>query len=258
VRLRARIPAPPPVSEDRLEAFGVKVLFTGVRAVDGVDLTLERNEILGVIGPNGAGKTTLVNALSGFQPVTEGRIELGGVDVTSSSPERLARAGVVRTFQTVRLFAGLTVLENVEASSAARAADRSSASESALAALDLMQLTDRAHEPARALSHGQQRRLGIARALATRPRFLLLDEPAAGLNEDESEELREALQRIHADFECGLLIIEHDMDVIMRLCSRIQVLNYGTTICIGTPAEVQEDAAVVLAYLGAPQERAGA
>jgi ABC-type branched-subunit amino acid transport system ATPase component len=243
---------------DRLEARGVKVHFAGVRAVDGVDLTLERSEILGLIGPNGAGKTTLVNALSGFQEPTQGAIALGSADVTSWPPERLARHGLARTFQNVRLFSHLSAFENVETAAVAVGLGRRAARARAAEALETLGLSARAHVAARALPHGEQRRLGIARALASGPAFLLLDEPAAGLNEDESHALGVALRALHKRFECGLLVIEHDMEVIMTLCDRVQVLSYGTTICIGTPAEVQDDAAVVTAYLGAPEERSGA
>jgi ABC-type branched-subunit amino acid transport system ATPase component len=258
VRLAARPRRLELEPDERLEARGVKVHFAGVRAVDGVDLTLERGEILGLIGPNGAGKTTLVNALSGFQRPTEGSIRLGSADVTSWAPEHLARSGLARTFQNVRLFPHLSVFENVETAAVAVGLRRRDAAARAAEALEALGLSDRTHAEARALPHGEQRRLGIARALAGGPCFLLLDEPAAGLNEDESEELGRALRTIHESFGCGLLVIEHDMEVIMSLCDRVQVLSYGITICIGTPAEVQDDAEVVTAYLGAPGDRNGA
>jgi branched-chain amino acid transport system ATP-binding protein len=233
-----------------LEARELRVHFGGVRAVDGVDLTLHQGEILGLIGPNGAGKTTLVNALSGFQKPTGGRVLLNGYDVTGWSPHRLARRGLTRTFQSVRLFPGLTVLENVELGGVGVGLRRPAARRAARELLDRLGFADRAETLATGLPHGLERRLGIVRALAARPAFLLLDEPAAGLNEHESDELVETLMLIRTDFSCALVVIEHDMRVIMRLCERIQVLDYGKTISIGTPAEVRADPAVLTAYLG--------
>jgi ABC-type branched-subunit amino acid transport system ATPase component len=235
---------------DRLEALDLHVHFEGLRATDGVDLTLDRGEILGLIGPNGAGKTTLVNALSGFQQLTRGTIRLGNRPVTGWAPHRLARNGVVRTFQSVRPFAELTVLENVEASALGGGLKRRVARAWSHEVVERLGLAARAGAPAAALPHGEQRRLGIARALALRPSFLLLDEPAAGLNEVESGELVEHLAAIRGDVGCALMVIEHDMQVIMRLCDRIQVLDHGRTIAVGTPAEIRSDPAVLTAYLG--------
>jgi ABC-type branched-subunit amino acid transport system ATPase component len=233
-----------------LEARGLKVHFGGVRAVDGIDLELRKGEILGLIGPNGAGKTTLVNALSGFQKPTAGTVSLGGADVTGWRPNRLARRGLARTFQSVRLFPDLTVLENVELGGVAVGMRRPAARRWARDLLDRLKLDNKAHLYATGLPHGLERRLGIVRALAAKPAFLLLDEPAAGLNEQESAELVASLTLIRDDFSCALMVIEHDMRVIMRLCERIQVLDYGKTIRIGTPAEVRNDPAVLTAYLG--------
>jgi branched-chain amino acid transport system ATP-binding protein len=233
-----------------LEARGLKVHFGGVRAVDGVDLVLSKGEILGLIGPNGAGKTTLVNALSGFQKPTAGTVALSGDDVTGWAPPRLARRGLTRTFQSVRLFPGLTVLENVELGGVGVGMRRAAARRWARELLARLRLDHLADRWADGLPHGLERRLGIVRALAAKPRFLLLDEPAAGLNEQESDELVASLTLIRDDFECALVVIEHDMRLIMRLCERIQVLDYGKTISIGTPAEVRRDPAVLTAYLG--------
>jgi len=241
----------PDLSADTgLEASGVKVHFEGVRAVDGVDLRLERTEILGLIGPNGAGKTTLVNALSGFQRPTAGRVTVGGADVTGWPPHRLARRGLSRTFQNIRLFPFLTVYENVEAGALSTGMRRREAVSLTNELLERFLLDDKRDYDARALPYGDEQRLGIARVLATRPRFLLLDEPAAGLNEVESEELARTLREIHETFRCGLMVIEHDMQVIMSLCDRIQVLDYGKTIAVGTPAEVRSNPVVLAAYLG--------
>ena len=237
-------------ADGRLEVRDLAVHFEGVKAVDGVDLELVRGEILGLIGPNGAGKTTFVNAITGFQAPTTGTIDLDGVDVTGWSPSRLARRGIVRTFQSVRLFPRLTVLENIEVAAVGSGLGRREARLLAIELLKRFDLAGRTHELGTGLPHGQERRLGIVRALACRPRYLLLDEPAAGLNEAESDELVGALGAIRDDFGCGLLVIEHDMRVIMRLCERLQVLDYGKTIAIGTPAEVRKDPAVLVAYLG--------
>lgn len=247
-RPRLATPRPPP---ETFAAAGLAVLFAGVRAVDGVDVSLVNGEILGLIGPNGAGKTTLVNAMTGFQRPTAGKITLGGRELRTPSPHRLARLGVVRTFQSGRLFGRLTVLENVEAAALAVTHRRRPARSLAWDSLAKLDLTHLASRPAEALSYGEGRRLELARAIASRPAFLLLDEPAAGLNEIESDLLVEIISRLPADLGCGVLIIEHDMRVIMRLCTRIQVLNYGKTIAIGAPAQVRADPSVRAAYLGA-------
>jgi len=233
-----------------LEARGLEVHFGGVHAVDGVDLVLKKGEILGLIGPNGAGKTTLVNALSGFQKPSAGTVLMNGRDVTGLSPHRLARLGLARTFQSVRLFPGLTVLENVELGGVGVGMRRPAARKWARELLERMKLGDKASLYGTGLPHGLERRLGIVRSLAAKPTFLMLDEPAAGLNEQESDELVGSLTLIRDDFSCALMVIEHDMRVIMRLCERIQVLDYGKTISIGTPTEVRQDPAVLIAYLG--------
>jgi len=233
-----------------LQARGLKVHFGGVHAVDGVDLILKKGEILGLIGPNGAGKTTLVNALSGFQKPTAGTVLMNGHDVTGMRPHKLARRGLARTFQSVRLFPGLTVLENVELGGVGVGMRRPAARKWARELLERLKLDDMAGLYGIGLPHGLERRLGIVRALAAKPTFLMLDEPAAGLNEQESDELVDSLTLIRDDFSCALVVIEHDMRLIMRLCERIQVIDYGKTISIGTPAQVRSDPAVLTAYLG--------
>jgi branched-chain amino acid transport system ATP-binding protein len=233
-----------------LRASGIKVHFEGVKALDGVDLELRSGEILGLIGPNGAGKTTLVNVLSGFQRPLEGAVSLDGEDVTGHGPHELARRGVVRTFQSGRYFGRLNVEENVEAGPVGTGLSRATARERVSDALELVRLAELADRPASSLTHGQERRLGVARAIAMRPRLLMLDEPATGLHEGESRELVEMLASLPRTLDCGVLVIEHDMRVIMRLCDRIQVLDYGLTIGAGTPAAVRREPAVIRAYLG--------
>jgi branched-chain amino acid transport system ATP-binding protein len=233
-----------------LEVRDARVHFEGVKAVDGVDLRMSRGEILGLIGPNGAGKTTLVNVISGFQRPSSGNVHLEGRDVTGWSPSRLARHGLVRTFQGVRLFSALSAYENVEVGALGAGLGRRRSRETAVELLERMGLADRSRTPAGSLPYGDERRLGIARALATRPGFLLLDEPAAGLNEAETDELLTTLTDIVRDFGVALLVIEHDMRLIMRLCDRIQVLDQGATISEGKPEEVRRDPQVLSAYLG--------
>ena len=233
-----------------LEARDVFVRFQGVRAIEGASLILRQDEILGLIGPNGAGKTTLVNVLTGFQRPDRGSVWLSGINVTGRLPYRLARDGIVRTFQGVRLFDGLTVFQNVEAGALGVGLGRRVARERAGQVLDWLKMSGRAHLRAGALPFGEERRIGLARALAMMPRFLLLDEPAAGLNEKECDEMREVIVGIRNRFDCGVLLIEHNMAVIMGLCDRIHVLDQGSTIAEGRPDEIRANPAVREAYLG--------
>jgi len=233
-----------------LAAREVSVRFGGLLAVDNVSIKLERGEILGLIGPNGAGKTTLVNVLSGFQRPHAGAIVINDRNCTALPRHGFPRAGVVRTFQAVRLFRGLTVSENVETGYVAQGLSRAQARRRAVDMLAELKLGDKAHRPAAGLSYGEERRVGLARALAVNPRFLLLDEPAAGLAAAEADELRRLIVEISSKYECGVLVIEHNMALVMNLCERIHVVDSGKTIATGTPAQIRSDSGVRRAYLG--------
>jgi branched-chain amino acid transport system ATP-binding protein len=233
-----------------LAARSVTVRFGGLVAVDDVTLTLERGEILGLIGPNGAGKTTLVNVLSGFQRPRAGAILVGDADCTRLPRHALAHAGIVRTFQAVRLFKGLTVSENVETTFVAHGLRRAEARRRAHDTLAELGLAEKANLPAAGLSYGEERRVGLARALAVEPRFLLLDEPAAGLAPAEADELRRLIAELRGRYGCGVLVIEHNMALVMNLCDRIHVLDGGRTIAAGAPADIRADPGVRRAYLG--------
>jgi branched-chain amino acid transport system ATP-binding protein len=237
-------------SASRLVAEQIRVHFEGVRAVDGVDLTLEPGQIMGLIGPNGAGKTTFMNAVSSFVPLTGGRVFVGESEVTGLSPQRLVRLGLVRTFQDVATFPALSVFENVELGALGAGLSRRAARARARELIEGLGLTHVAHLPASALPHGDERRVGIARAVAVGPTFLLLDEPAAGLDDAESLALTTMIARIRDDVGCGVLLVEHDMRIIFRVCEHIQVLDMGRTIAVGLPEQIRTDKAVVAAYLG--------
>ena len=232
-------------------ARGVTVEFEGVVAVDQVDCELNERELLGLIGPNGAGKTTLLNVLTGFQRPTEGAVFLGEAEVTNWPPHRLARQGIVRTFQTTHYFGELTTLENVEVGSVALGLSRRHAAREAEKILRLLGIEKRKDVLAKYLPYGEGRKLAVGRAIATSPRFLLLDEPAAGLNEVESAELGNLIAGVRDEIGCGVLIIEHDMRLILSRCDRIQVLDHGKTLAVGSPKEIRTDSGVISAYLGA-------
>jgi branched-chain amino acid transport system ATP-binding protein len=224
--------------------------FVGLRALDGVSLELRQGEILGLIGPNGSGKTTLINVVTGLLPLTSGKIMLNHYDLSKAPPYKIARKGIARTFQTIRLFKNLTAQENIVVAALSVGLSRGEAKAQAARVIEEFGLEPWAHNLAGALPYGFERRVEIARALAMRPTFLMLDEPAAGLNEEESDELLKILSAIPGEKNLGMLIVEHDMRLIMRLCHRLHVLSYGKTIGEGTPEEVRQIPSVIQAYLG--------
>lgn len=233
-----------------LRVDDVTVEFDGLKALDSVSLTVETGEIVGLIGPNGSGKTTLLNVVTGQLRPQGGRVLAAGRDLSGLAPRRIASHGVARTFQIVRLFGHLTVSENVETAAVAKGLSRQAARRKAFELLQWFELERFADWPANTLSYGDERRVEIARALAADPTFLLLDEPAAGMNEAESDTLLKLLARLPRERSLGLLIIDHDMRLIMRLCDRLHVLASGRTIGEGDIDAVRRMPAVVEAYLG--------
>jgi len=244
-----------------LEVDGLRVTYGGVTAVDGVSFVVSPGEVFGLIGPNGAGKTSMIDALTGYAAVAAGRVTFRGRDLTRMAPHHRARAGLARTFQSVELFDDLTVAENLAVASSqvtltstlrdlvlpARDRDQETISE----ALSLCGLDDVADCRPSELSHGRRKLVGVARALASRPSLVLLDEPAAGLDTAESLELGLQLRRL-PERGVSVLLVDHDMSLVLAVCDRLLVLDFGRAIATGTPSEVQHDEAVVQAYLGAP------
>jgi branched-chain amino acid transport system ATP-binding protein len=236
--------------EDTLRASSVSRSFKGVRALSDVTFELHRHEVVGLIGPNGAGKSTLVNVLSGFDFPTAGTVELAGRRVTGWSAHRRARSGLARTFQHSRSFRGLTVRENVEVAALGVGVAARKARRRADDLLELLALADLGAAPAATLAPGDERRLGVARALATDPVFVLLDEPAAGLPEAEVPEFAAVVRSVRDDHDAGVLLIDHNMALVMDVCDRIQVLDQGLTLAEGTPGEIRGNLDVAAAYLG--------
>ncbi|WP_256990958.1 ABC transporter ATP-binding protein [Rhodococcus sp. 06-235-1A] len=236
-------------SSASLAVRDVSVTFSGLKALSGVDFEVAPGELLGLIGPNGAGKTTLVNVISGFQRPTTGSVHLGGIDATTMSATQRAHNGLARTFQGVRLFDHLTVEENIEVAALSRAG-RKKARAHAAEALAVLGLADRAHTTAGSLPYGDQRRLAIARCLAMEPQLILMDEPAAGLNEHETIELGDAIDSIRRTHNPAIVLIEHDVALVMRLSDRILVLAQGAPLALGTPAQIRDNPEVIAAYLG--------
>ena len=233
-----------------LRAAGVSRAFEGVQALAGVTLELHRHEVVGLIGPNGAGKSTLVNVLSGFDVPDDGAVQLEGRDVTRWRPHRRGRAGLSRTFQHSRSFRGLSVRENVEVAALGVGASPREARRRADRLLDSLRLGPYAGAPAGSLAHGDERLLGVARALATEPRFVLMDEPAAGLPEAEVPAFADVVRSVRDEHDAGVLLIDHNMALIMDVCDRIQVLDEGRTLAEGSPSEIRRNIDVAAAYLG--------
>ena len=248
-----------------LETENLGITFGGLRAVENVHFALEKEQIMGLIGPNGAGKTTVFNLLTGVYTPTEGQIKLDGKSIVGKKTYQITKAGIARTFQNIRLFKDMTVLDNVKVamnygmkysflsgifSLPGYWREEAQVEQRALELLSVFHLEGNAGDLARNLPYGQQRKLEIARALAARPKVLLLDEPAAGMNPTETMELMNTIQRIREKFQVAVLLIEHDMSFVMGICEHIVVLDYGKIIASGSPEVVRNDPKVIAAYLG--------
>lgn len=252
-----------------LQSFNATIRFGGLTAVDDLNLTVNDGEIVGLIGPNGAGKTTVFNMITGVYKPTSGTFLWNETDLSKLKPHKITELGIARTFQNIRLFREMNVLENVMVGTNLRnninlfssvlhlpgyRRREKMAEQRSLNLLEQVGLADVAYDSATSLPYGKQRRLEIVRALATQPKLLLLDEPAAGMNPQESAELMEFIFKVRNDFGCSILLIEHHMQVVMGVCNRMYVLEYGHTIADGTPQEISTNQRVIDAYLGVDNE----
>lgn len=248
-----------------LKVDNVSMVFGGLRAVSNLSMHIDEGELIGLIGPNGAGKTTAFNMITGVYTPTEGKVYFNGQQSSGKKSYQVTQMGMARTFQNIRLFSELSVIDNVKiaynmhvtynlADAIVRDGKYLSEEEfitrKALDLLKIFHLEEEAHEVAKNLPYGKQRRLEIARALATEPKLLLLDEPAAGMNPQETKELMEMIRWIRKEFNLSILLIEHDMGLVMGVCERIYVLEYGMKIAEGTPEEIKHNKRVIEAYLG--------
>ncbi|MDF2610089.1 MAG: transporter related [Lachnospiraceae bacterium] len=248
-----------------LEVKNLGISFGGLRAVDDVNLNIEKGQLYGLIGPNGAGKTTIFNLLTGVYRPTTGTIKVDGVDIVGKSPSEICQNGVARTFQNIRLFKKMTVLDNVKAAlhnqikyslftSFFRTSNyyqsEKQMNEKAMEILKVFDLDGQANYLASNLPYGKQRKLEIARGLATNPKLLLLDEPAAGMNPNETAELMETIRLVRDKYNITILLIEHDMKLVTGICEKILVLNFGTELATGAPEDVLNNPEVITAYLG--------
>jgi branched-chain amino acid transport system ATP-binding protein len=237
-------------SEGSLRTTDLSRSFEGVHALEGVTLELGRHEVVGLIGPNGAGKTTLINLITGFDLPSSGAVTLDGQEVTGWRANRRAHAGLARTFQHGHLFRALTVAENIQLGALGIGMSARRARSVCLELLDALALPDRADVPAGALPHGEEQKVSVARALASRPRYVLLDEPAAGLGESDIASFATLVRRVRDEYRAGVLLVDHNMSLIMEVCDRIHVLDQGRTLASGTPAEIRRNIDVAAAYLG--------
>lgn len=248
-----------------LKVDNVSMVFGGLRAVSNLSMHIDEGELIGLIGPNGAGKTTAFNMITGVYTPTEGKVYFNGQQSSGKKSYQVTQMGMARTFQNIRLFSELSVIDNVKIAynmhvtynlidaiirDGKYLSEEEYITQKALELLKIFHLEEEAHEVAKNLPYGKQRRLEIARALATEPKLLLLDEPAAGMNPQETKELMEMIRWIRKEFNLSILLIEHDMGLVMGVCERIYVLEYGMKIAEGTPDEIKQNARVIEAYLG--------